>query len=165
MIYCMQSFGLLLFHIDTGIHWHRSIWQSHRLPGYVDDNTRHASTTADTSRLYRRIMGFDATLLEFHPPLAPERFRSLAGTPHPVSILFIPVIIHLLVVDSMWEEDRTSQFSRIKQRPPATDLSGPKASADSLTPRRINLAVADAVDFQFDLFSSVEGPCSTLPSG
>jgi hypothetical protein len=42
----------------------------------------------------------------------------------------------------------TSQFSRIKQRPPATDLSGPKASAESLTPRRSNLAEADAVDFQ-----------------
>ena len=54
----------------------------------------------------------------------------------------------------MWEEEHTSQFSRIKQRPPATDLSGPKALADSLTPRRSNLAVADAVDFQFDFFSS-----------
>ena len=49
--------------------------------------------------------------------------------------------------------DRTSQLSKIKHRPPATDLSGPKASAESLTPRRINLAVADAVDFQFDFFS------------
>ena len=48
----------------------------------------------------------------------------------------------------MREEDRTSQFSRIKQRPPAIDLSGGKASAESLTPRRNNLAVADAVDFQ-----------------
>ena len=49
----------------------------------------------------------------------------------------------------MWEEGHTSQFSRIKQRPPATDLSGPKASAESLTPRRSNLAVADTVDLQF----------------
>jgi len=54
----------------------------------------------------------------------------------------------------MWEEEHTSQFSRIKQRPPATDLSGPKASADSLTPRRSSLAVADAVDFQPDFLSS-----------
>jgi hypothetical protein len=54
----------------------------------------------------------------------------------------------------MQEGDHTSQFSRMKQRPPATALRGPKASAESLTPRRSNLAVADAVDFQFDLFSS-----------
>lgn len=50
----------------------------------------------------------------------------------------------------------TSQFSRIKQSPPATDLSGPKASAESLIPRRSILAVADAVlDFRLDLVSSV----------
>ena len=48
--------------------------------------------------------------------------------------------------------DRTSQFSKMKQRPLATDLSGPKASAESLTPRRSSLAEADAVDFQSDLF-------------
>ena len=42
-------------------------------------------------------------------------------------------------------EGRTSQFSRIKQRPPAADLSGPKASAESLTPRSSNLAAATAV--------------------
>jgi len=51
------------------------------------------------------------------------------------------------------QEGHTSQFSRMKQRPPATDLSGPKASAESLTPRRSNLAVAEAVDFQLDFFS------------
>ena len=49
---------------------------------------------------------------------------------------------------------RTSQFSRMKQRPPATDLSGPKASDESLTARRTNLAEDDAVDFQPCLFSS-----------
>jgi len=59
----------------------------------------------------------------------------------------------------------TSQFSRIKQRPPATDLSGPKASAESLTPRRSNLAVADAVDFQLDLFPSAAAPGSVFSSG
>jgi len=53
----------------------------------------------------------------------------------------------------MQEGDRTSQLSRIKQRPPATDLRGPKASAESLTPRRSNPAIADVVDFQFDLVS------------
>ena len=60
-------------------------------------------------------------------------------------------------------ERRTSQFSRIKQRPPATDLSGPNASAESLTPRRSNLAVANAVDFQFDFFSSVAAFVSAAP--
>jgi hypothetical protein len=65
----------------------------------------------------------------------------------------------------MREEGHTSQFSRIKQRPPATDLSGPKASAESLTPRRSNLAVADAVDFQFDFFSFVATLGSAFSSG
>jgi len=65
----------------------------------------------------------------------------------------------------MWEGDRTSQFSRIKQRPPATDLSGGKASAEFLTPRRSNFAVADAVDFQLDLFSSTATLDSALPPG
>jgi len=63
------------------------------------------------------------------------------------------------------EEDDTSQFSRIKQRPPVAALSGGKASAESLTPRRSNLAVADAVDFQFDFFSSAAELGSTLSSG
>ena len=47
---------------------------------------------------------------------------------------------------SAWEEDRTSQLSRIKQRPLATDLSGPNGSADSFTPQSSNLAMADVVD-------------------
>jgi hypothetical protein len=63
------------------------------------------------------------------------------------------------------DEGHTSQFSRIKQRPPATDLSGPKASADSLTPRSSNLAVATAVDLQLDLSSLAAGPGSALSSG
>jgi hypothetical protein len=42
----------------------------------------------------------------------------------------------------------------MKQRLLATDLSGPKASEESRTPRRSNLAVVDAVDLQFDFFSS-----------
>jgi len=50
-------------------------------------------------------------------------------------------------------EDHTSQLSKIKHKPPAADLSGGKASAESLTPRRSNFAVSDAVDFQFRLFS------------
>ena len=57
---------------------------------------------------------------------------------------------------------RTSQLSRMKQRPPATDLSGPKASAESLTARRTNLAEDDAVDFQFGVFSSVAALAPTF---
>ena len=50
----------------------------------------------------------------------------------------------------------------MKQRPLATDLRGPKASAESLTPRRTSLAEADAVDFQSDLLSSGAALCSML---
>ena len=57
---------------------------------------------------------------------------------------------------------RTSQLSRMKQRPPATDLSGPKASAESLTARSTSLAEDDAVDFQSGLFSSVAAPALTF---
>lgn len=50
----------------------------------------------------------------------------------------------------------TSQFSKRKQRHPVTDLRGGKASEESFTPRRNNLAMADAVDFHWpDLFSAV----------
>ena len=65
----------------------------------------------------------------------------------------------------MGVDDRTSQFSRTKQRPLATDLSGPKASAESLTPRSSNLAVATAVDLQLDLSSLAAGPGLALSSG
>ena len=50
----------------------------------------------------------------------------------------------------------------MKQRPPATDLSGPKASAESLTPRRSNFAAENAVDFQFGLLSSATALGSAL---
>lgn len=49
----------------------------------------------------------------------------------------------------------TSQCSRMAERPPTTDLSGGKASADSFTRLMANLVVEYAVDFQFDTFSSV----------
>ena len=65
----------------------------------------------------------------------------------------------------MREEGHTSQFSRIKQRPPATDLSGPNASAESLTPRSSNLAVEDAADLQFDLSSFTTALSSALSLG
>ena len=41
------------------------------------------------------------------------------------------------------------------ERPPATDLSGGKASADPLTRLMVNLAALYAVDFQSDPFLSV----------
>jgi len=73
------------------------------------------------------------------------------------------------VVDSVW---RGGQLSRIKQRPPATDLNGLKASTESLTPRRSNLAEADEIDFQSDLFSPtaasahvLSGLCPPPPRG
>ena len=43
----------------------------------------------------------------------------------------------------------------MKQRPPATDLSGPEASAESLTARSTNLAEDDAVDLHPGLLSYV----------
>ena len=76
--------------------------------------------------------------------------------PTTLSLVYSPLFarVPVSIVDSV-QEGHTSQFSRIKQRPPATDLSGPKASADSLTPRRSNLAAEDAVDFRrSNLFSS-----------
>lgn len=54
----------------------------------------------------------------------------------------------------------TSQLLKIKQRLPAMDFSGPKAPEDSFTIRRIDSAVAVAVDFNFNLFSSIV-PCSS----
>ena len=67
--------------------------------------------------------------------------------------------------DSIGRSDHTSQFSGVKQRPPAIDLSGPKASAKSLTPRRSNLAVAKAIDFQLNFFSFAVALSSEFSSG
>ena len=47
---------------------------------------------------------------------------------------------------------RTSQWARIAESPPATDLRGGKASEDSFTTLKANLVVAYAVDFQLGLF-------------
>ena len=60
---------------------------------------------------------------------------------------------------------RTSKLSRIKQRPPATDLRGAKASAESLTPQRSSLVVAKAVAAQSDFFSFVVVAGSVLSLG
>jgi len=46
----------------------------------------------------------------------------------------------------------TSQHFRMAERPPATDLRGGKASADSFTILMASLVAAYAVDFQPDLF-------------
>lgn len=64
------------------------------------------------------------------------------------------------VVDSVWGG---GQLSRIKQRPPAIDLNGPKASTESLTPRRSDLAEVDEVDFQSDLFSPTAASANVYP--
>jgi len=56
------------------------------------------------------------------------------------------------------------EFSKVKQRAVATDLSGPKAFAESLTPRS-NLAVEDAVAFEFDFSLSAAALGSTLSWG
>ena len=47
----------------------------------------------------------------------------------------------------------TSQWSKIAESPPTTDLRGGKTSEDSFTMLMANLVVAYAVDFQFVLFS------------
>ena len=67
---------------------------------------------------------------------------SFAGTP-------------VSVTGSAYKWGYTSKFSRMKQRSPAIEMSGPKAFVESLTPWRSSLAVTDGVDFQVDLFSFV----------
>ena len=49
----------------------------------------------------------------------------------------------------------TSQWLRIAERPPATDLRGGKASEDSFTTSMANLVAAYAVELQRDLLSDV----------
>ena len=48
---------------------------------------------------------------------------------------------------------------------PVTDLSGPRASVESLIPQRSDLAVADAVGSRFDFFSSTAAFGSALSLG
>ena len=48
------------------------------------------------------------------------------------------------------EMDHTSQWSRIAERLPATDLRGGKTSEDSFTMLIPNLVAEYAVDFQLD---------------
>lgn len=47
---------------------------------------------------------------------------------------------------------RTSVFSRMKHKAEAADFNGGNASADSLTPRSVNLAAEDARDLKLGLF-------------
>jgi len=55
--------------------------------------------------------------------------------------------------DDAREANHTSQWFRMTERPPATDLRGGKTSEDSFTILMASLVVACAVDFQSDLFS------------
>jgi len=59
----------------------------------------------------------------------------------------------MLHVGGMREMDHTSQWFRIAERPPAMDLRGGKASADSFTILMANLVAEYAVDFWRDFFS------------
>jgi len=58
----------------------------------------------------------------------------------------------------------TLQFSRIRQRPPARDLSGPEPFGESLTPQS-NLTIAEGRDFASDVVSSMAALGSMLSSG
>jgi len=58
----------------------------------------------------------------------------------------------------------TSQWFRIAESPPATDLRGGKASEDSFTRLMANFVVAYAVEIQFDLPLDV-APGSTVRPG
>ena len=49
--------------------------------------------------------------------------------------------------------ERTSQWSRMTERPPATDLRGTSAPEASFNTLTANLVVAYAVDFKSDFFS------------
>ena len=51
--------------------------------------------------------------------------------------------------------DHTSQWFRMAERPPATDLRGGKASDESFTIWTASLVAAYVVDFQSDLVSSI----------
>jgi len=79
----------------------------------------------------------------------------LPGVPTTLSFVHFPsfAAIPVKAVMAYAGEECTSQLSKIKHRPAVTDLSGGKTSAESFTPRRSNLAVSDAVDFQFCLLS------------
>jgi len=50
-------------------------------------------------------VGVDATLLGPRPSLAPGNLRSLANPSHPVSLAFVPTVIHLLTALSLCSED------------------------------------------------------------
>ena len=51
------------------------------------------------------------------------------------------------------EVERTSQYCKMTERPPATDLRGGKTSEDSFTMLTASLVVAYVVDFQLGFFS------------
>jgi len=90
MIYCVETFGLLSFRVDAGIHWRGSIQRLFVLRSYVDHNAREAPAPANTPDLHRKLVDVDAMLLGSRPPLAPESFSDLASASRPVSFSFIP---------------------------------------------------------------------------
>ena len=63
MIYCAQSFGLPSSHINAGIHWRGSIWESFRYPSAVGSSARQAPTTPDTSNLHGAAVDINAAVL------------------------------------------------------------------------------------------------------
>ena len=62
----------------------------------MDPIGTQASFTADASNFHGKPVDIGAKVLGTCPSLTPRRFRSLASSPHPVSIPSIPAIIHLL---------------------------------------------------------------------
>ena len=60
-----------------------------------------------------------------------------------------PGVLNRLVLVHMQGEDCISQFSRIKQIPPATDLREPKVSAETRTMHG-DLAVVNGADIALD---------------
>jgi len=61
MISRMQSFGLLLFLIDTGVHWNNSVRRYSTCHATID--ARQASVTTGTSGRNRKAMEIDPTVL------------------------------------------------------------------------------------------------------
>jgi hypothetical protein len=61
------------------------------------------------------------------------------------------------------EMKRTSQWSRIAESPPTTDLRGGNTSEDSFTRLMANLVAAYVVDFQSDSLSSAAFESAVLP--
>jgi len=66
--------------------------------------------------------------------------------------LFARVTVSIMGGIVLGEMEPTSQWPRMTERPPATDLRGGNTSEDSFTRLMANLVVAYVVDFQSDFF-------------